>query len=207
MYDTQAPAVMGLNDEFVSSARLDNLVSCFLACRALIDSNSSQNKLLICNDHEEVGSQSYIGAKGNFLKDVLGRVFKTPELYSRAIASSLLVSADNAHGLHPNFPERHDENHRPIINSGVVIKINNNQAYATNADTCSIIQNLAEKRKIPIQYFISNNEMPCGSTIGPDNRDGFGHKDCRFGVAYVCYAFHSGALWCWRYFMFLQTFV
>ena len=189
MYDTQVPAVIGLNDEFVSSARLDNLVSCFLACRALIDSNSSQNKLLICNDHEEVGSQSYIGAKGNFLKDVLGRVFKTPELYSRAIASSLLVSADNAHGLHPNFPERHDENHRPIINSGVVIKINNNQAYATNADTCSIIQNLAEKRKIPIQYFISNNEMPCGSTIGPITATALGIKTVDLGLP--TFAMHS----------------
>ncbi len=189
LYDTQAPAVTGLNDDFVSSARLDNLVSCFFACLALIDSKSSHNKLLICNDHEEVGSQSYIGAKGNFLKDVLGRVYKTPELYSRAIASSLLVSADNAHGLHPNFPERHDENHRPIINSGVVIKINNNQAYASNADTCSIIQNLAEKRKIPIQYFISNNEMPCGSTIGPITATALGIKTVDLGLP--TFAMHS----------------
>ncbi|OUU74197.1 MAG: M18 family aminopeptidase [Methylococcaceae bacterium TMED69] len=189
MYDTQAPAVTGMNDDFVSSARLDNLVSCFYACRALIDSKPSQNKLLICNDHEEVGSQSYIGAKGNFFKDVLGRVCKTPELYSRAIASSMLVSADNAHGLHPNFPERHDENHRPIINSGVVIKINNNQAYASNADTCSIIQNLAEKRKIPIQYFISNNEMACGSTIGPITATALGVKTVDLGLP--TFAMHS----------------
>ena len=189
MYDTQAPAVAGMNEDFVSSARLDNLVSCYYACRALIDSKSSHNKLLICNDHEEVGSQSYIGAKGNFLKDVLGRVCRTPEQYSRVIASSLLVSADNAHGLHPNFPERHDENHRPIINSGVVIKINNNQAYASNADTCSIIQNLAEKRKIPIQYFISNNEMPCGSTIGPITATALGVKTVDLGLP--TFAMHS----------------
>ena len=108
------------------------------------------------------------------------------------IASSLLVSADNAHGLHPNFPERHDENHRPIINSGVVIKINNNQAYATNADTCSIIQNLAEKRKIPIQYFISNNEMPCGSTIGPITATALGIKTVDLGcLRLLCIPFGS----------------
>ncbi len=189
LYDTQPPAVTGLNDDFISSARLDNLVSCYYACRALIDSKSEYNKLLICNDHEEVGSQSYIGAKGNFFKDVLGRVYKTPEIYSRVVASSLLVSADNAHGLHPNFPERHDENHRPIINSGVVVKINNNQAYASNADTCSIIENLAEKHKIPVQYFISNNEMPCGSTIGPITATQIGLRTIDLGVP--TFAMHS----------------
>ena len=189
MYDTQPPALTGLNGDFISSARLDNLVSCYYACRALIDSRSAYNKLMICNDHEEIGSQSYIGARSNFLRDVLIRIFKTPEAYSRAIASSLLVSADNAHGIHPNFPERHDENHRPVINSGVVIKINNNQAYASNADTCSSIKNIAGKCKIPVQFFISNNEMPCGSTIGPITASKLGVRTVDLGVP--TFAMHS----------------
>lgn len=166
-YDTQKPARVGFNQEFVTAARLDNLLNCFTGLKALLDSDSEQTCLLICNDHEEVGSESATGAAGTFLKYTLQRICGDQESFQRAIASSYLLSADNAHGIHPNYMEKHDSNHGPLLNAGPVIKINSNQRYATNNMTSSRFQMICKKAEVPLQKFVVRSDMGCGSTIGP----------------------------------------
>jgi aspartyl aminopeptidase len=109
-YDVQPPAVIGLHDDFISSARLDNLLSCYTALVALLGGNSTQNTLLVCNDHEEVGSISAAGAQGTFLRSVLERMCNSDEEVTRMISNSVMISADNAHGIHPNYADKHDAN-------------------------------------------------------------------------------------------------
>lgn len=167
LYDSQAPQVVGLRHEFVASARLDNLVSCYTGLRALIDSATSMPALLVCNDHEEVGSQSAIGAQGPFLESVLQRWCGNGEEYQRAIGRCMLVSADNAHGIHPNYSDKHDQNHGPLLNKGPVIKINNNQRYATNSVTSGVYRRLCQESEIPLQTFVCRTDLACGTTIGP----------------------------------------
>lgn len=166
-YDTHAPAQIGLTKQFIASARLDNLLSCYVGMVSLIDSDDSLPALITCNDHEEVGSSSASGAAGTFLKSVLERLSGTNENYSIMVNNSLMVSVDNAHGVHPNFSEMHDENHGPLLNKGPVIKINNNQRYATNSNTSAIFSYLCEKVEIPYQKFVTRSDLGCGSTIGP----------------------------------------
>jgi aspartyl aminopeptidase len=188
-YDTQKASINGLNDDFISSARLDNLLSCFIAVQALIDSDFKQSTLLVCNDHEEVGSQSASGAQGNFLASVLERVCQSKEVLSRCLDKSLLVSADNAHGIHPNYSNKHDQNHGPILNKGPVIKINANQRYASNSVTVSIFQKYADDLDINFQQFVVRSDMGCGSTIGPLIASLLGVKTVDIGIA--TFAMHS----------------
>ena len=166
-YDTQAPAVGGLHGDFFVSARLDNLLSCYIGLEALLTSADGEPKLLICNDHEEVGSQSASGAQGPFLRDFLERICQDGQQLSRVLSKSMLVSADNAHAIHPNYPEKHDAGHGPVINSGPVIKVNANQRYATNSETSAIFKQLAKEVDVELQTFVARNDMGCGSTIGP----------------------------------------
>ena len=167
LYDSQPPRVIGLNHEFVASARLDNLLSCYIGLQSLIDCTGSLPSVLVCNDHEEVGSQSTTGAQGPFLHSVLERWCGPPENFQRAINRSILISADNAHGIHPNHADRHDQNHGPLLNSGPVIKINSNQRYATNAVTSAFYRKLCRENDIPVQVFVSRTDLACGTTIGP----------------------------------------
>ena len=167
LYDSQPPRVIGLNHEFVASARLDNLLSCYIGLQSLIDCTGSLPSVLVCNDHEEVGSQSATGAQGPFLHSVLERWCGPPENFQRAINRSMLISADNAHGILPNHADRHDQNHGPLLNSGPVIKINSNQRYATNAVTSAFYRKLCRENDIPVQVFVSRTDLACGTTIGP----------------------------------------
>jgi aspartyl aminopeptidase len=166
-YDTQAAAIVGLNDEFLASARLDNLLSCFLGMRALIESGTEQSALLVCNDHEEVGSQSTSGANGPFLESVLRRIGAEGGPHAALVDRSMMISVDNAHGVHPNFSDRHDDNHGPLLNAGPVIKVNANQRYATNSETSSMFRMLCRQVDASVQSFVVRNDMSCGSTIGP----------------------------------------
>ena len=188
-YDVQPPAVIGINHEFLSSSRLDNLLSCYTGLMALFDSDEKQSALLICNDHEEVGSQSASGAKGGFLKSVLERILLEKENYNRVLARSVLVSADNAHGAHPNFSDKHDVNHGPRLNAGPVIKVNANQSYATNSETSALFRLLAKQVDIPVQSFVVRADMGCGSTIGPITSAEIGVKTIDIGVP--TFAMHS----------------
>jgi aspartyl aminopeptidase len=167
LYDTQPAALVGLHKEYICSARLDNLLSCFVGLRALLDSDLQRPSLLICTDHEEIGSLSACGANGPFLEDVLHRLTPDPEQYVQAIQRSMLVSADNAHALHPNYAHKHDKNHAPAINKGAVIKVNANQRYATNSETASVYRDIAAEENYEVQCFVVRSDMACGSTIGP----------------------------------------
>lgn len=181
-YDTQKPGFVGLNDEFIASARLDNLLSCFIGLDALLNSDMDQGALLVCNDHEEVGSMSAAGAQGPMLKQLLERIVPDAEARNRALSRSVMISADNAHGVHPNFSDKHDGNHGPIINDGAVIKINANQRYATNSETSTLYRHLAEQEEVPVQAFVVRSDMACGSTIGPITAAEIGVRTLDIGV-------------------------
>lgn len=188
-YDTQPPAVIGLHDDFIASARLDNLLSCYTGLMALINDDGKQNALLVCNDHEEVGSMSAAGAQGPFLKSVLQRLCGSEENTSRMIANSVMISADNAHGVHPNYADKHDSNHGPMLNNGPVIKVNANQRYASNSQTGALFEHLCELADVPVQSFVVRSDMACGSTIGPITASEIGVKTVDVGVP--TFAMHS----------------
>ena len=182
LYDTNPAATIGLDEAFIAGSRLDNLVSCWIGLKALIDSSSVDTQLLICNDHEEVGSGSFAGARSDLLESVLMRMVGDAAKFSSVMSRSLLVSADNAHGLHPNFLEKHDQSHGPILNAGPVLKFNANQSYATNSETAAILNLAARNKNIPMQSFVSRSDMGCGSTIGPLTSTRLGVKALDVGI-------------------------
>jgi len=189
LYDTQGAAITGLNSDFISSARLDNLLSCFVGLEALLASDDQQPSLLICSDHEEVGSLSTSGAQGPFLESVLLRLCDGHENYHRMIQNSLLISVDNAHAIHPNYADKHDAEHGPNLNAGPVIKTNANQRYATNSETSAYFRQLCARVDVPVQDFVVRSDMGCGSTIGPITAGGIGVKTLDVGLP--SYAMHS----------------
>lgn len=171
-YDVQPPALVGVRQELLASARLDNLLSCFVGLEALLACDGEQGALLVANDHEEVGSASACGAQGPFLGDVLKRLNGqvgggSEESLIQLIQSSLMISCDNAHALHPNFRDKHDERHGPVINGGPVIKVNASQRYATNSVTGALFRDVCREADVPVQSFVTRADMGCGSTIGP----------------------------------------
>ena len=166
-YDTQKAAFVGLHDDFIASARLDNLLSCYVGMLSICSVSSDKPMLFIASDHEEVGSESTSGAGGSFLENTLRRMFGDYDEYMNMIRTSTLISADNAHAIHPNFPSKHDREHTPYINAGVVIKVNANQRYASNSKTVSRFMNTASKLGEALQNFVTRSDMGCGSTIGP----------------------------------------
>ena len=188
-FDTQGASLSGFNREFIASARLDNLLSCFTGIQGLLTADQNLTSLVVCNDHEEVGSGSAEGAQGTFLKDVLVRIIPDAVDRQRAINLSLLISTDNAHGVHPNYASKHDANHGPILNRGPVIKVNANQRYATNSVTAAYFATLCDRLKVPHQTFVTRTDMACGSTIGPVTAKELGIKTLDVGVP--TFAMHS----------------
>lgn len=167
LYDCQRPSTVGLDGAFIASARLDNLLSCYVGMRALLSAETRQWSVLVCTDHEEVGSASAGGAQGPMLMDFLSSIAAS-DTNSRALrANSVMLSVDNAHAIHPNFSDKHDEQHGPLINAGPVIKINRNQRYATSSTGSALVRLLAEKTGVPVQSFVVRTDLGCGSTIGP----------------------------------------
>jgi aspartyl aminopeptidase len=175
-YDTQAGGVSGSRGEFLNAPRLDNLASCHAAVTSLLGAGeeglAGSTRVICLYDHEEVGSRSAQGAAGSFLADVLERVvagFKggEPQGLQRALASSMLISADMAHAVHPNYADRHEDAHRPVIGKGPVIKADINQAYATDAATAGFFAAQCAKVGVEPQYFVTRADLQCGSTIGP----------------------------------------
>jgi len=174
LYDTERAAIGGLHGEFVFSARLDNLASCHAATTALAAATapSPATRLIALYDHEECGSRSAVGAAGSVLRDAVTRIVEAhadrqPQALGRAMARSLLVSADMAHGVHPNYPEQHEPQHAPLVNRGLVIKSNVNQSYATDGATAAAFELSCEEAGFSPQRFVVRSDLPCGSTIGP----------------------------------------
>lgn len=197
LYDTQPAALTGLRQQFVCSARLDNLLSCYVGMHSLIDSDDDAASVLVCNDHEEVGSVSSSGAEGPFLKSVLQRMLEAEEgeasgsaaRFDRAIQNSVLLSVDNAHGVHPNFSDKHDSQHSPRLNAGPVIKINANQRYASNSQSVALVKSLCSRLGIDHQSFVIRSDLACGSTIGPITSASLGITTVDIGIA--SFAMHS----------------
>jgi len=171
-FDTAAPAVFGPDGEFFASGRLDNLVSVHASLTALLTAGESDEiTVLAAFDHEELGSESRTGASGPLLADVLVRTGAalgagTDEQH-RAWSRSFCVSADAGHAVHPNYPERHDPVNRPLLNGGPLLKINANQRYASEAVGMARWRDVCRRAGVRVQPFVSNNAVPCGSTIGP----------------------------------------
>ena len=182
LYDLQPAATVGLRGEFIASARLDNLLSCHAAIEALLDADDTGNSVVVLNDHEEVGSGSTSGAEGPFLLSTLARICGDEDRLQRALSHSMLISADNAHGVHPNFVDRHEPNHHPMINDGPVIKINHNQRYATNSETEALFRHVCESNDLPVQTVVVRTDMGCGSTIGPITATRLGVRTVDIGV-------------------------
>ncbi|MHA7270884.1 M18 family aminopeptidase [Arthrobacter sp. HLT1-20] len=175
--DTQPGAIFGANNEFFAAGRMDNLTSVHAGVVALIAAGAAQADgapvipVLAAFDHEEIGSASRSGACGPILEDILTRVSDglgaSVSDRRRAFADSLCISADAGHAVHPNYGERHDPANLPVLNGGPLLKINANQRYATDAVGAAIWANLCATAGAPYQEFVSNNGVPCGSTIGP----------------------------------------
>ncbi len=188
LYDVIPHSIAGLKNEFIIGPRLDNLISCFAGLQGIID-DSAGPAMVIFNDHEEVGSISDVGAQGPFLKSLMQRIAGNMEYYYRMIDASTLISMDNAHGVHPNFSDKYDANHGPLLNKGPVIKRNANQRYATVAGTEALYREIARIEKIPLQSFVVRSDMACGSTIGPLASAELGIKTIDVGVP--TWAMHS----------------
>ncbi|WJX32727.1 aspartyl aminopeptidase [Trifolium repens] len=192
--DTQPSIVAGAAKEFVFSGRLDNLCMSFCSLKALIDATSSDSSLeeepgirmVALFDHEECGSNSAQGAGSPVVLDAMSRIteFFSPnsKLLEKAVQRSFLVSADMAHALHPNYMDKHEDNHQPKLHGGLVIKQNANQRYATNAVTSFIFREIATKHNLPVQDFVVRNDMGCGSTIGPILASGIGIRTVDVGA-------------------------
>ncbi|WP_328905602.1 M18 family aminopeptidase [Streptomyces sp. NBC_00234] len=176
LHDVQPPGYLGVEREFVVSSRLDNLISVHAGVTALVAAATgveppSHVPVLAAFDHEEVGSGSETGAQSPLLERVLGRTVTarggSGEDWSRALSGSFCVSADMAHAVHPNYAERHDPDHRPLPNGGPTVKVNVNQRYATDSTGVAVFTAACERAGAPWQPFVSNNAMPCGTSIGP----------------------------------------
>jgi aspartyl aminopeptidase len=171
LYDTQPGTLAGPQEEFIFSGRLDNLASCHCAMHALAKATKKDRatRVIAFYDHEEVGSETAQGASSPFLKDVLERItlHEDREVFLRALAKSFFISADMAHAVHPNYADKHDAQHMPIINGGPVIKSNAGQRYATDAVSSAWFESLCKKAGVPVQKFVMRSDLGCGSTIGP----------------------------------------
>ncbi|WFC98179.1 aspartyl aminopeptidase [Malassezia yamatoensis] len=186
LYDTQAPAAGGIMNEFLFSPRVDNQMSCFCATEGLIDSvkgddalsSSGSIRAIALFDNEEVGSVSNQGAESNLVWSLVHRLAalvirgaagstNDMALFDQSLANSFLISSDTAHAVHPNYASIHEQNLRPKINAGPVIKTNSKQRYASTAVTTFLIRRIAKMAEVPLQEFEVRNDCACGSTIGP----------------------------------------
>lgn len=171
-FPTEAPSVIGLNDELFASSRLDNLSSTHAALAALLRTeNDDDICVFVSFDHEEVGSGTTTGAAGPLLADALVRIAASHGItgtgFTELLARASCVSADAGHFVHPNYPSKHDPQHHPVPNQGPLLKINANQRYATDAIGSALWRRACDEAGVPTQPFVSNNAVPCGSTIGP----------------------------------------
>ncbi|CAM5517490.1 M18 family aminopeptidase [Streptomyces canus] len=190
-HSVEAPAYLGRDKELVAGPRMDNLLSVHAGVAALTavagGSELPYIPVLAAFDHEENGSQSDTGADGPLLGGILERsVFARGGSYedrARAFAGTVCLSSDTGHAVHPNYAERHDPTHHPRVNGGPILKVNVNNRYATDGSGRAVWAAACEKAGVPFQSFVSNNSMPCGTTIGPITAARHGIKTVDIGVA------------------------
>ena len=170
LFDAQGAQFGGLEDEWIFSGRLDNLSSCHAMAEAFANAPVPEKDFVVAAffNNEEVGSVTREGAAGNFLKSGLDSLsILVSGSLTHTLSSSLALSIDMAHAEHPNFPQKHDPNHAPILGQGVVLKTNSQKRYATDVLSSAQFMLLCERNAIPYQTFVMRNDMPCGSTVGP----------------------------------------
>lgn len=182
--DAQGAQVLGDDQSMLASGRLDNQLSCWAALYGLLDAKGPS--VVALYDHEEIGSQSSTGAQSTYLSNVIERLFlaagRDRDAYLSAVANGHCVSSDNAHALHPNYPERHDPSNAPIFNRGIAVKWNTNQRYATSPEAMTPVARAAQAANQALQTFSSKNTMPCGTTIGPISAAMLGMETIDIGV-------------------------
>lgn len=172
LYDTQKACYLGYNDEFVSSGRLDDLSMVHAALQALLAAEADRNmtRVMAIFDNEETGSGTKQGAASPILHDLLRRVNMclggSEEDYLRSLENSFMISADNAHGFHPNYASKYDPTNHPTLGDGPVIKINANCKYMTDADSAAVFRTVCDLAGVPCQYFVNHSDVAGGSTLG-----------------------------------------
>ena len=169
--DTQPACTFGVHDEFISSGRLDDLSMCFAGLEALIAApESDTTQVLAIFDNEETGSQTKQGAASPFLAFMLKRIGMaqsgSEEAFYQAVERAFMISADNAHAWHPNYPEKYDPTNHPMLGGGPVIKFNAAQKYASDAASAAVFAALCEKAGVPCQRFVNHSDVAGGSTLG-----------------------------------------
>ncbi len=189
LYPLEKAAYIGHQNQLIASYRIDSLASVhstIIALSNVKEFSEDTLNLIALSDNEEVGSETTQGAGSPFLQQILERIFlsmeQSREEFLRALSQSQCLSVDLAHGLHPNHSEKHDSNHQVLLNKGIVIKSNANQRYASDAKSISSIVDICLKNEIPYQYFVSRNDIPCGSTIGPIHATKMGISTVDIGV-------------------------
>jgi aspartyl aminopeptidase len=193
LYDPGLGTLLG--DEYFISPRIDNLAMCHSVLSSLISSKSSDStQVAVFYDNEEIGSMTYQGANSSFLAEILERIVlsideNSRQDYFRAKAASFLISADGAHGVHPNFSDKHDPDYSPRLNGGPVIKLNAAYNYASTSETALVFQGLCEELDVPFQKFIGRSDIPGGSTIGAISSANLGIRTVDVGNS--LWAMHS----------------
>ncbi|MFZ5628934.1 MAG: M18 family aminopeptidase [Spirochaetota bacterium] len=188
LYDAQPAEIGGALGDLLFSARLDNLVSCHSALTALTKSNASPYAQVVAlYDHEEIGSLSESGAETRLTEELLAEIARRYALstaeYQNLLLQSVFLSADMAHGVHPNFADRHDTENRPRLGGGITLKINQNRRYATSAATHALFSDICHRHNMDHQFYTHRNDLPCGSTIGPTMSARLGMPTLDVGVA------------------------
>lgn len=194
LYDWYEGCLLGMNEEFISSSKLDDLTSLHAGLEAIIKSQDGKGiQLLACFDNEEVGSKTNQGADSTFLSTVLKRIAislgKTTEEYFRALANSFIISSDSAHAVHPNVGEKSDPTNRPIINKGAAVKISANKKYTSDSESIAVYELICRKAGVPFQKFVNRSDETGGSTIGPITAEHLNIKSVDIGTPIL--AMHS----------------
>ena len=171
LYNRMQPTIWGAHDEFISSPRLDDLQCAYTSLQGFLKGHHSQTiQVFACFDNEEVGSSTKQGAASTFLYDTLYRIhhhlFQDDEDFYRAVASSFMLSGDNAHAVHPNHPEKTDQQNGVYMNQGIVVKSHAGQKYTSDALSVAVLKDLCEKAGVPLQFFANRSDMLGGSTLG-----------------------------------------
>lgn len=172
LYEYEKGCVMGINEELISAGKLDDQWMVFAGIKALINSTDiDSTKVMICIDNEEIGSLTAQGAQSKLIRGTLERIAialgKNSEEFFRAVSNSMMISADLAHAVHPNLPEKHDPTNRPLLGNGPVLKIAASGSYSTEGVAAGIFESVCKEANVPVQKFVNRSDVRGGTTIGP----------------------------------------